>query len=179
VPEGALGLLKAANVASARMFGLEASTRLRVFGFDLRLAYTGLLTFNDDPSACPTCTTSPPLLGRPAHDFVGDVTYARGPFRVRYGLDAIASLYADTRGEIRVPDRVLQSIGARADIPWVRGLRVAADVSNLFDVRTGLASGFQGVQTREPIGDQFNYPLPGRTFLATARWQLGAANASE
>lgn len=169
VPEGVRGLLKAENVASARIFGVEASADVRGHGLDLRVAYTGLLTFNDDPTACPVCATSPPLLGRPAHDLVGDVAYTLGPVRVRYGVDVVAGLYADLPGTLRVPDRVLQSTGARVAVPGVPTLKVGLDVHNLFDVRTGLSPGFAG-PTREPIGDQFDYPLPGRSLLVTARW---------
>jgi hypothetical protein len=174
VPEGALGLLKAENIASARILGIEASADLRGYGFDLRAAYTGLRTFDDDPSDCTDCKTPPPLIGRPANDFIGDAAYALGPVRVRYGIDVIAGLYADRDGQTLVPDRVLQSTGIRVSVPWVRALRLAFDVNNLFDVRTGLSPGFAG-PTREPIGDQFDYPLPGRTFLFTARWSPGAS----
>jgi outer membrane receptor protein involved in Fe transport len=174
VPEGALGLLKAENIASARIYGFEASVDLRAYGFDLRAAYTGLRTFDDDPADCTAgCTTRPPLVGRPANDFIGDLAYALGPVRVRYGLDVVAGLYADRDGQTLVPDRVLQSAGVRVAVPWVRTLRLAFDVNNLFDVRTGLSPGFAG-PTREPIGDQFDYPLPGRSFLFTARWSPGA-----
>jgi hypothetical protein len=173
VPEGLQGLLKAENIASARIFGVEASADVRGHGLDFRAAYTGLLTFNDDPSVCPTCSR-PPLPGRPAHDFVGDVAYAVGPVRVRYGVDVVARLYTDNDGQVPVPDRVLQSTGVRVDVPWVPTLRVAFDVNNLFDVRTGLVPGALGLpSTLAPVGDQFDYPLPGRTFLFTARWSPG------
>jgi hypothetical protein len=169
VPEGAQGLLKAFNVARARIYGIEASVDARGYGFDLRAAYTGLLTFDDDPSVCPQCTTAPPLPERPANDFVGDLAYALGPVRVRYGVDAVTGLYADKVGQVLVPNRVLQSTGVRFAVPWVRTLLLALDVSNLFDVRTALSPGLFG-PTLVPIGDQFDYPLPGRSFLFTARW---------
>ncbi len=175
VPEGALGLLKATNVSAARIFGVESGVAIKGFGVDVRLAYTGLLTFNDDATNCPACSASPPLVGRPAHDFVGDVAYAYGPVRIRYGLDAVAQLHADARGQTQVPARVLQSVGARFVPPWYRAVRVAVDVSNLLDVRTGLTTGFMGLAVREPIGDQFAYPLPGRAFLISARWTVGKA----
>ena len=40
---------------------------------------------------------------------------------------------------------------------------------NLFDVRTGTYDGALG-PVREPIGDFYEYPLPGRTFLVSARF---------
>ena len=60
IPEGAEGLLKATNIASARLFGLETSADVRGYGVDLRLAYTGLLTFNDDPTVQPASASRPP-----------------------------------------------------------------------------------------------------------------------
>jgi iron complex outermembrane receptor protein len=172
VPEGALGLLKAVNIATARIFGVESSVDVRGHGVDLRAGYTGLLTYNDDPSVAAGSASRPPLPGRPAHDFVGDVAYSIGPVRVRYGVDVVARLFADDAGLSPVPDRVLQSTGVRVAVPWVRELRLAFDVSNLFDVRTGLTpSQLPGLAPQQaPIGDQFGYPLPGRTFLFTVRW---------
>jgi hypothetical protein len=175
VPIGAFARLKAENVSAARIYGVETSASARGYGIELRAAYTGLITFNDDPSVAPASTASssrPPLFGRPAHDFVGDVAYTLGPIRARYGVDFVAGLYADAVGQIAIPDRLLQSAGLRLSVPWVRTLRLAFDVSNLANVRTGVSPGL--IPTREPIGDQFDYPLPGRTFLFTARWSPGA-----
>jgi hypothetical protein len=87
----------------------------------------------------------------------------------------VGDLYADNTGQLRVPDRLLQSVGVRFTVPWVESLRLALDVNNLFDVRSGTTPGFGG-PVRVPIGDQFDYPLPGRAFLATARWALGVAS---
>jgi hypothetical protein len=98
---------------------------------------------------------------------------------VRYGLDVVAHLFTDEGGATAVPDRILQSTGVRVAVPWVRTLRLAFDVSNLFDVRSGLTPGFDGLTTRVPVGDQFDYPLPGRTLLFTARWSPGAAGTQE
>jgi outer membrane receptor protein involved in Fe transport len=111
----------------------------------------------------------PPLAGRPTHDLVADLGWTAGPLRARYGVDVVSGIYADLTGAVRVPARALQSTGLRADVPWVRGLRVAIDVRNLFDVRTATYAGAFG-EVRAPIGDLYEYPLPGRSFLATARW---------
>jgi vitamin B12 transporter len=100
------------------------------------------------------------------------VGYSLGPVRVRYGIDAVAGLSADLVGDIPVPPRILSSSGARIDVPGVPGLRVAVDIRNLFDVRTVGYPGFAGRDVL-PIGDQYDYPLPGRSFLLTARWSSG------
>jgi vitamin B12 transporter len=173
IPQGEAGYLRAENIGTARIYGLEASLGGAAFGFDVRAAYTGLATFNDDPDA-----RGAPLPGRPAHDFVGDLGYSLGPARIRYGVDAVAGVYADNVGQIQVPARVLQGVGARLDVPGVRGLRVGLEIRNLFDVRTGTYAGFSGPQTL-PIGDQYGYPLPGRSFLVTARWTSSPAPERE
>jgi vitamin B12 transporter len=164
VPQGEAGYLKAENIGQARIYGLEASLAGAGFGFDVRAAYTGLMTINDDADAA-----GAPLPGRPAHDFSGDLGYSLGPARVRYGVDAIAGIHTDNIGFIPVPSRVIQGVGARLDVPGVRGLRIAFEIRNLFDVRSGTYPGFAGPQVL-PIGDQYGYPLPGRSLLVTARW---------
>jgi hypothetical protein len=165
VPIGFTRQLQATNIGRARIYGVEASVGAWGYGFDVRAAYTGLLTFND---AC-ACAGSPPLPGRPAHDVVADLGYTLGPARVRYGIDAVAGMSADLVGDIPVPPRILSSTGVRIDVPGVRGLRVSAEVRNLFDVRTVAYAGIAGPYVL-PIGDQYDYPLPGRSFLVTARW---------
>jgi outer membrane receptor protein involved in Fe transport len=98
---------------------------------------------------------------------VADLIGTLGPASVRVGVDAVSGIVADVAGSIGVPPRVLASAGARVDV--VRGLRLALDVRNLFDVRTGTYDGALG-PVHEPIGDYFEYPLPGRTFLVSARY---------
>src|SRR5207247_985640 len=112
----------------------------------------------------------PPLPGRPAHDFVADLSYTLGSLRLRYGVDAVSGIVADRTGNVVVPARLLQSAGARFDVPGVDGLRLALDLRNLFDVRTASYDGVLG-PVREPIGDAYQYPLPGRSFLLSAHWQ--------
>ena len=55
-------------------------------------------------------------------------------------------------------------------VPPVRGLSFSFDVRNLFDERVGRYPNSLGGTDPYPIGDLFEYPLPGRRFLATARW---------
>ncbi len=165
------GYLKAENIGQARIYGLEASLGASLYGFDVRAAYTGLATFNDDADVSASSCTSgpPPLPGRPADDLVADLGYSLGPARVRYGVDAVSGMFQDSVGCNQVPGRVLQSTGARLDVPGVPGLRIALEIRNLFDVRTVVYGGFGGASTL-PIGDQYNNPLPGRSFLVTAKW---------
>ena len=100
---------------------------------------------------------------------MADIGYSLGPARVRYGVDAVTGMYYDNVKGILIPARVLQSSGLRLDVPHVPGLRVALEIRNLFDVRTVTYAGFSG-PSFFPIGDQYDYPLPGRSVLVTARW---------
>jgi iron complex outermembrane receptor protein len=170
VPTGATGA-KATNIGRARLAGVEVDARAAVGPLELRASYTGLAT--EDDAACTAVTggcTRPPLPGRPANDLVGDAMARVGPAVVRVGVDAVSGMVADTSGSIGVPPRVLGSTGLRVDV--ARGLRVALDVRNVFDVRTGTYAGALG-PVREPIGDYYEYPLPGRSFLVSARFTEG------
>lgn len=170
VPVGAFGRPKATNIGAARLFGVELALDLVVHMFDLHVSYTGLATANE--SACAATSgpcERPPLPLRPEHDVVGDLGIALGPARIRYGVDAMSGMRGDLAGDLRVPPRVVQSAGVRLDVPHVRGLRLSFDLRNLFDVRTATYGGAFG-SVREPIGDSVQYPLPGRSFLFTARW---------
>jgi len=116
----------------------------------------------------------PPLPGRPMHDLVADLTYALRPLVFRYGIDFVSGLRADEVGAVVVPARLLQGAGVHLDVPRAPGLRIGAEVRNLFDVRTAEYAGVLG-PVKAPIGDLFDYPLPGRTVLFTVAWTRGRA----
>jgi outer membrane receptor protein involved in Fe transport len=171
VPTGAYGRAKATNIGRARMAGVELDARAAAGPVEVRAAYTGLATEND--AECTAVTggcTRPPLPGRPANDFVGDAMVHVGPAVVRAGVDAVSGMVADLAGSIGVPPRVLASTGVRVDV--TREVRLALDVRNLFDDRTGTYAGALG-PVREPIGDYYEYPLPGRSVLVSARFSEG------
>jgi outer membrane receptor protein involved in Fe transport len=168
VPVGAYGRSEATNIGLASLRGIEADIRAAAGPVEVRAAYTGLATENE--SACEAIVGAclhPELPGRPANDFVGDVIGRVGPASVRVGIDALSGMVADNSGSILVPPRVLTSVGARLDA--AHGVRIAFDVRNLFDVRTATYEGAFGL-VHEPIGDYYEYPLPGRTFLVSARY---------
>jgi outer membrane cobalamin receptor len=176
VPQGAYGQAIATNIGQARMLGVEIEAAANAFGFDLRVAFTGMATEND--SACAeasgaigasTVCNRPQLPGRPADDLVADLAYTLGPVRARWGVDAVSGMIADSVGAVVVPPRVLNSAGLRLQVPGGRGVRLALDVRNVFDVRTATYAGAFGPVV-EPIGDAYEYPLPGRSFLATVRF---------
>jgi hypothetical protein len=168
VPIGAYGRAQATNIGRARVLGVELDLRAAAGPFELRASYTGLATENE--AACLAQVgpcERPPLPGRPADDLVADALVHVGPWAARMGLDALDGLNADLAGGLPVPPRVLTSAGLRFDV--LPGLRLAFDVRNLFDVRFGTYDGVLG-PVREPIGDSYAYPLPGRSVLASARF---------
>jgi iron complex outermembrane receptor protein len=172
VPVGANGLLEATNIGRARILGTEADLALFIANFSLHASYTGLLTA--DESKCTSVVVvgdcdRPQLPGRPATDIVSDLTYQLGPARFRYGVDVVGGMKIDDTGSIPSPTRVLHSAGARVDVPGIRGLRAALDIRNLFDLRTGNYQGALG-PIALPIGDSYNYPLPGRSILFSLRY---------
>jgi hypothetical protein len=175
---GASGRAKATNIGRARLFGLESELRATAFGFDARISHTALDTANESRcvAAVGPCVR-PPLPGRPEQDLVVDLAWQRGPVRFRYGLDVLAGLYADEEGAVLVPARALHSVGVRSEIPPVRGLSLALDVRNLFDLRAVDYPGILG-PSRQPIGDLHEYPLPGRRILLSASWTSGKEPSS-
>jgi hypothetical protein len=176
VPVG-FGSAKAMNIGRARIAGVEIDGRAAAGPVEVRASYTGLATEND--AACAATVgpcIRPPLPGRPASDFVADVLGRIGPARLRVGVDAVSGIVADMTGSIGVPARVLAQAGLAVDV--ARGVRLAADVRNLFDVRAGTYAGTLG-SAREPIGDSFAYPLPGRSVLVSARYTVRGRSTGE
>ncbi len=164
----ARGLPHATNVGQATIAGVEAEVEARIAGFELRASYTGLHTENHDADCSAGC---PQLVGRPAHDFVVDLAYTLGPIRFRYGIDGVIGTTADSAGTIEVPARVLQSVGARLDVPRLPGVRLAVDIRNLFDVRTlSYPQTVTNTSVPYPVGDVYYFPLPGRSFLVSLAW---------
>ena len=181
VPQGFYGRAKAKNIGRARLVGTEAEVRAAAFGLELRLSHTALATRNlsecrFELGAC----ERPPLPGRPTHDVVGDLSFSTGPLRVRYGIDVVAGLTADNTGSFayRVPDRVLHSAGVKVEMPGAPGLSLALDVRNLLGLRVAEYPNVLGGKDPYPIGDFFDYPIPGRRILVSARWVFPEPMAS-
>ncbi|MBX3222783.1 MAG: TonB-dependent receptor [Labilithrix sp.] len=166
---------KATNIGRARVLGIEAQARASAFGFDARVSHTALATANG--SECEYVARRcerPPLVGRPAHDLVADLAWEHGPLRLRYGVDLVSGIRADATGKIEVPARVLHGAGVRLAVPRAPGLSVTLDVRNLFDLRAAeyAAVPIGGVPRTYPgpIGDLFDYPIPGRRVLLSLRF---------
>jgi vitamin B12 transporter len=171
VPQGAYGRSRATNIGSARILGAETALRARFEALKLQASYTFLASQNNSSCAAESSNVCvrPELPGRPAHDLSLDISYVWGIFQAHYGLDVVAGIRADLDGAIRVPARVLQSAGAKLDFPKPYRVSVTFDIRNLGDVREGTYQGLVG-PVLAPIGDAFDYPLPGRTFLLGMRF---------
>lgn len=176
VPQGAFGRAKAQNLGLAWFAGVEGllAARVRVLPWltpFMRVVYNYLLSENR--AGCLASAVAegrceaPPLPGRPRHVLSGDVGFDLDRVSVRYGLDVTSGMFADAVGAIPVPSRVLQSVGVRVRLPY--GIESGVDLRNLADVRTGTYMGAFGAPVLAPIGDQFDYPLPGRTMFVFAR----------
>jgi TonB-dependent Receptor Plug Domain len=183
VPQGAFGRARAENLGLSRNLGLEAAVRARFDVLQVRASYTWIDARNLD--ACEISGLScerPALPGRPQHDLSLDLSYFWGHFQARYGLDYVAGIRADLAGAIQVPARVLQSVGFRYDFPAPYRITLTFDIRNIADVREGLYDGLAG-PVSAPIGDAFDYPLPGRSFLMTLRftrdWALNLGDPSQ
>ncbi len=179
VNRGAYGVAQAENIGHARLFGVEAELRAKFHGLEARASHTSLATANE--SECRQVDGGcerPPLPGRPTEDFVFDVGWQIGFVRPRYGIDVVSGIRTDRLGTIEVPARVLHSTGARVDVPRVHGLSISIDVRNLFDLRVAEYPGITG-PVRAPIGDVYEYPLPGRRILVSARYVFDTKHTSE
>ena len=172
VPQGAFGLLRASNIGRAHVRGAEADVEAKLGGAELRAVYTLMATENQ--SLCTFAFSGAPcarpaLPGRPAHDLFADAAYRFGRLRVRYGVDVVSGITTDLSATLDVPSRALHSVGASLEVPGIPGLRLAFDLRNLFDLRSVAYAGATG-PLRRPIGDSYDFPIPGRNLLVTARW---------
>lgn len=171
IPEGAYGRARATNIGRSRIVGLEGSVFAKFHVLETRGSYTWMDTRNlsdCDTVAVGDCA-APPLPGRPTSDLAWDLAYVAGPFRARYGIDFVSGIRGDRTGSILVPERLLQSVGVRLALPKRTGLELTFDIKNIGDVRYGSFRGLVG-PVLAPIGDAFDFPLPGRSFLLTARF---------
>lgn len=181
VPQGAYGRAKATNIGRARLYGVEAELNARIAGFDARISQTSMATVNEsDCRFVNQVCERPGLPGRPEQDLVLDLAYTIGPVRVRYGFDFVSGIQTDAKGDegYMVPARALHSAGARLSVPGVPGLDLALDLRNLLDLRVTEYSGVLG-PVQKPIGDLYDYPLPGRRFLLSVRWTSPAPRRAD
>jgi vitamin B12 transporter len=174
IQQGFYRRLVSTNIGRARLLGIEAAVQASAFAFDARVSQTALATSNLTRCESGPGCERPPLQGRPAQDFVADLSWTRGPLRLRYGVDFVSGIQVNEEGGATIPARILHGAGLHLAIPRVPGLSMALDVRNLFDLRVAEYQGVGGGTVRAPIGDLFDYPLPGRRVLVSLRWTTSA-----
>ena len=82
-------------------------------------------------------------------------------------VGCVVSVEHADRDAVRQEPHLAGGVGA----VLVRAQRVELGRIHLFDVRAAEYAGAIG-PVREPIGDLYEYPLPGRSFLASARYSV-------
>lgn len=159
--------LKAFNLRGAEVLGVEAQGRMTVgpwLSLTASYAYTSAIAtgFGEvDRKRVPNI---------PEHD-----AYVRAEghwrwFRVSTELSAIAGLYFDSANLYAAPARGLWSASAGVDVPWVRGLSIDVQGTNLLDVRDGCVTRASGLVERAVVSDFAGFPLPSRGVYVSVSW---------
>jgi iron complex outermembrane receptor protein len=166
-------VIRAANVGTARILGVEAAVAARFFHV---LALTGNYTLLDTRQISDHVSEDGRQLpGRPRHQLylradlrgrVGDGRFALGGFA---DLTLVSGNYLDTGNLDEVPAR--RFVGLGVQVSPVAGLTLTAEVKNLLDARTETVDSAVGPVPRA-LADALDYPLPGRAFYATADWRF-------
>jgi hypothetical protein len=167
VPLG-IATFKAENIDHALLAGAEISASLTARGLRSQVSYTFLFTRNQsgDP-----ITDGRPLVGRPQQDLAYDASYRFGPASVRYGLDALEGVTANSEGTLVLPPRILHGAGAALELPLRVPVRIGFDAENLGDLRTIPIASHQRGSVTLPYSEFPGFPLPGRSFWLTLRVQ--------
>lgn len=157
--------VKALNVNAVDVWGLESQARLQCASW-LSL----LVSYTYTHATQRTSATRVPNV--PEHD-----VFARLDARwrwVRAGLDAsgVTGLYFDSANSFPSPARLMLGASIGLEIPWVRGLSIEAQGSNLLDVRDGLVSYPSGRVERVAASDFGGFPLPSRAVYFSLSWTL-------
>jgi outer membrane cobalamin receptor len=142
------------NVGAARTLGVEASAAGRLGPLELALAYT--LQAARDRSEAPFLRGNE-LPGRPPHQLAADVVWDAKALRLSSSIELLSANYLDRANLQRVGARLYHGMGVRfgGEGGWPE---LELRVRNLWDEQTADVGGF---------------PLPGRTFSLSVRWQAG------
>jgi hypothetical protein len=167
VPLG-IATFKAENIDHALLAGAEVSASFTARGLRSQVSYTFLFTRNQsgDP-----ISDGRPLVGRPQQDLAYDASYRFGPLGLRYGLDALEGVTANTEGTLVIPPRILHGAGASVELPLRVPVRLGFDAENLADLRTIPIASHQRGSVTLPFSEFPGFPLPGRSFWLTLRVQ--------
>lgn len=167
--------LKAFNLRGAEVLGFEAQGRLSVgawLSLTASYAYTSAIAtgFGEvDRKRVPNI---------PEHDAFVRAEGRWRWFRVSSELSAIAGLYFDSANLYAAPPRALWSASAGVEVPWVRGLSIDVQGTNLLDVREGCITRPSGVVERSVVSDFAGFPLPSRGVYVSVSWTSDATQGT-
>ena len=112
-------------------------------------------------------------LRRPWGQIFYSYYYVANHFLDQANLKPLAPRHIHSLGFLLQPVKLLQSLGHRS--PW-SGLTITFEIKNLLDTRTEnlpLNPPLPGKKEyKQAIADFAGYPLPGRSFYLTVRWDL-------
>lgn len=161
-----------ANLASARVLGVEAHGRLSWRrAVTLTASYALIDARNGDEASGLAGYLVP---GVPRHDLyvaLDGAAEPRGVGRVRAGVSlsyaSEAFLEDSNTPSAVIPPRALVGATASWSPAFASRLTVGVSASNLLDQRTSTLTREDGSEGRVAIQDYFGYPLPGRSLLVS------------
>ncbi len=157
------------NVDRARSYGVETSLATRVGEYvRARATYTYEVAHDESGLAGRDGNVLP---GRPKHDLYARTELGGDGGRLFYELAFIAENFLDQANFLLVNSRAVHTIGVDANVAAL-GRRFGSP--RLAGVPLALTVEVRNV-TDNQVEDVAGFPLPGRSFFATVRWQFAGA----
>jgi len=162
------------NIASAEVIGAESSVTLGLWSAVwLSASYT--LTDAVDTSGV-AGQQGNQLPGRPKHTLNTGLSGHWRSLEAGYRLDFESSNSLDRAGFELVPERLYHSAHLAYSPSWATGWSLTGELRNMTDNRVEVVPVLPqpaGVEVTTPraISDYLGFPLPGRTFFLTLKWQ--------
>ena len=155
---------RAYNVDSTTICGAEAELTARWAAWSSRVNYTYLHARDRQDRRLP---------GRAAHEAHGELCWSPRAASLYLAADAVGQMSADPAGDVSIPARVFTHAGL--SLPLRTDFSLGLEMRNILDLRAVDYAGALG-SLRLPVGDAFDFPLPGRTLFVWLRVR-GAASA--
>jgi len=109
---------------------------------------------------------------RPSLETFGRLAVSWGPLEVGYEIEYVSGNYLDPANQYLVPERLIHSAEASADLRRWQGPTITLLARNLTDHITEEVEVLGWGLRRRPVVDVFGFPLPGLTVFLTVRWDL-------
>jgi hypothetical protein len=163
--------LKAFNLQGADVLGVESSARVSIGPW---LSLTASYAYTYGTQRTPAVTGGRRIPNIPEHD-----VYLRADGRWRWlraSIDGsgVSGIFFDSANLYESPARLLLGASIGAEIPWVRGLAIDLQGTNLLDVREGLSPRPGGRFERLAVSDFAGFPLPSRGVYLSLSWTSDA-----